>query len=176
MRLTSEALASGPCVRGTAWSQSCCPLMLRELVRGLWVTIRTSCAQSSISRCKSSGRLFSLALMDVPVYVPVLLLLLLACAWARPITGWWAGGVAPVGGCCDWLKGPGPAPDPERTHTRTVTPCLLSYKLPWFWIHSFVLRHNYTYCGHALCRDTVASALTLWGKEVCKRIITHISW
>lgn len=126
--LTKEALASCLCVRCTTWSHNCCPLMLRELVRGLWVTIRTSWAQSSISRCKSSGRSFSLAPMDAPVYVPVLLLLLLAWAWASPITGWWGGGggVAPVGGCCDWLKVPDPAADPERghTHTHTHTPLL----------------------------------------------------
>lgn len=103
LKLTSKAPAWGPCFRGTTWSQSCCLLMLRELLRDPWVTIRTSWAQSSISRCKSSGRLLSWTLIEVPVYVPILLLLLLAWAWASPITGWWEGVVDPAGGCCDWL-------------------------------------------------------------------------
>lgn len=126
MKLTCEALVNCLCVGGRTWCHRCCPLMLRELERGLWVTIRTSWAQSSISRCKSSGRLFALAFIDVPVYVAVLLLLLLAWAWASPITDWWGGGVALVGGCCDWLKAPDPVAAPWRTQTQRHTSSSLS--------------------------------------------------
>lgn len=89
------------------------------------------------------------------------------------------------GRCCTgrwllWLiESPWPGSRPwedVHTHTHRDTICLLSHKLPWIWMNSFGVRHNSTYCVHALCQDTVASALTLWGKEDCKRIITHISW
>lgn len=121
MKLTTAALMSCSCLWDATSSQSCCPLTRRELVRGRWVTIRTSCAQSSISRCKSSGRLFSLALTDLPLYELRLLLLLLAWAWARPITGWWGGGVTPPGSCCDWLEAPdAEAAYPENTHTMRI--------------------------------------------------------
>lgn len=77
---------------------SCCGLRLRDCER-----------DGALSSCSAQ---FSTNLWSCCVNASVLLLLLLVCAWARPI-GWWGGGVDP-GGIGDWLEAADAAPDPMK--------------------------------------------------------------